>query len=68
MWAATAWVLATGHWLGWAYLLEFQGEPVHLGVWAAGLAFVAANVALLCTLQGALQQPPHVGAATLKQE
>ena len=39
-----------GHWLLWAYLLEFEGRGVHLGVWAAGLLFMAANVWLVCEL------------------
>ena len=42
--AAMAW------WLGWAYLLEFRGLPVHLGVWAAGLLFLAAHTWLACEL------------------
>ncbi len=58
LWAVAAWMLAAGHWLAWAYLLEFQGIPAHMGVWAAGVAFVAANVTLLCKLHTALLQPP----------
>jgi hypothetical protein len=38
------------HWLGWAYLLEFQGRPVHLFVWIASLAFFAAHVWVACEL------------------
>ena len=41
------------HWLGWAYLLEFQGVRVHLAVWGASLAFLAAHAWLLCELLAA---------------
>ena len=44
------WVVAQLHWLSWAYLLEFQGLSVFLGVWLAGLLFLAANTALICQL------------------
>ena len=53
--AGACWVLAVAHWLGWAYLLEFQGLPMHLGVWAAGVVSLAANVGLLCALQTVLR-------------
>lgn len=50
--AAIAWPLGLAHWLGWAYMLEFQGYPVHLFVWGAGIVFFAINVwcitSLLC--------------------
>lgn len=55
---AAAWLAAAAHWLGWAYALEFRGAPVHLGVWAAGLLFLAANVALLCQLAAACAEDP----------
>lgn len=55
--ALAAWAAAAAHWLAWAYLLEFRGAPVHLGVWAAGLAFMAANMVLLCALAGAVARP-----------
>ena len=48
--ALAGWAAAQLHWLGWAYLLEFQGRPVFLGVWAASLVFLAANAALLVQL------------------
>ena len=48
--AAALWVVAQLHWLGWAYLLEFQGMSVFLGIWLAGLLFLAANTALICQL------------------
>lgn len=38
------------HWLLWAYLLEFRGAGVHLAVWGASLAFLAAHVWLVCEL------------------
>lgn len=41
------WVAAQLHWLGWAYLLEFQGMSVHLEVWLASLIVLAANVQLM---------------------
>lgn len=41
------------HWLLWAYLLEFQGAGVHLAVWFASLAFLAAHVRLICELVAA---------------
>ena len=64
--AAAAWATAAAHWLAWAYLLEFRGTPVHLAVWAAGLVFLAANVALLCVLAAGFAQPSKVkkGAAS----
>ncbi len=37
------WPLALCHWLAWAYMLEFQGQPVHLFVWLAGLLFFFTN-------------------------
>ena len=63
--AAAAWAAAAAHWLAWAYLLEFRGALVHLAVWAAGLVFLAANVALLCVLSASFAQPSKVvrGAA-----
>ncbi len=48
--ALAGWAAAQLHWLGWAYLLEFQGRPVFLGVWAASIVFLAANAALLIQL------------------
>ena len=61
--AAAAWGCCMAHWLAWAYLLEFRGSPVHLGVWGAGLAFLAAHVWLLWELitawrLGAGGEPP----------
>jgi hypothetical protein len=49
-----AWALAAASWLGWAYLLEFKGSPVHVAVWLAGLAFMAAHTWLACQLAVAL--------------
>ena len=43
-----------GHWLAWAYALEFGGRRVHLGVWAASLLFYAAHVWVLVELALAL--------------
>lgn len=40
---AAVWLGAELHWLSWAYRLEFLGQDVFLGVWAAGLLFFAAN-------------------------
>ena len=55
------------HWLLWAYCLEFLGWRVHLGVWAASLAFMAAHVWLMCELltawRGARQGAVAAGAA-----
>lgn len=48
--ALAAWALAQLHWLGWAYMLEFKGQAVYLGVWAASIVFLAANVALIVLL------------------
>lgn len=58
------------HWLLWAYLLEFQGAPVYLAVWAASLAFLAAHVWVICELltawwaglEGTAQAAPAVSA------
>ena len=33
-----------------AYLLEFQGLPVHLGIWVASLHFLTSNVLLVIQL------------------
>ena len=65
--AAAAWAAAAAHWLAWAYLLEFRGAPVHLAVWAAGLAFLAANVVLLCVLAAGFAQNSKVQPAQLQQ-
>lgn len=43
-----AWILALLGWLATAYQLEFRGENVFRPLWAASLAFFAANVALIC--------------------
>jgi hypothetical protein len=63
-----------GHWLAWAYALEFGGRRVPRGVGAASLLFYAAHVWVLVELvlalapQGkapqrdALQQPKQSGA------
>jgi len=48
--AATFWAAMQLHWLAWAYLLEFQGLPVHLGVWFASLLFLVSNVVLVVQL------------------
>lgn len=45
--AAILWTTSLGHWLAWAYALEFQGQPVHFFVWGAGLLWVLANAILL---------------------
>ena len=45
------------HWLGWAYLLEFEGRPVFLAVWAASIVFMAANAALLVQLLRSFTAP-----------
>ena len=60
--AALGWAGAMAHWLAWAYLLEFEGHPMHLAVWAASLAFFAAHVWLVCEVLTAwrhvVQRPP----------
>lgn len=48
--AGAAWVLTQLHWLLWGYLLEFEGRSVHLWLWAAGVAFLAANALCMCAL------------------
>jgi GPI mannosyltransferase 1 subunit M len=45
--AAGVWMAAQVHWLMWAYLLEFEGRQVFLGVWAASMVFLCANTWLL---------------------
>jgi len=52
-WAAAAWAGALGHWLAWAYALEHAGWSVYVCVWAASLAFLGAQAALLCALLAA---------------
>lgn len=41
------WTAAQVHWLGWAYLLEFQGQNVFFQLWTASLVFFAATVGVL---------------------
>eukprot|EP00890_Picochlorum_soloecismus_P005392 jgi/Picsp_1/5854/NSC_03213-R1_gpi mannosyltransferase 1 len=41
------WSLGLGHWLAWAYLLEFQGHAVYFAVWLASILFLLAHVNLL---------------------
>lgn len=43
-----AWVASLLAWLYWAYQLEFRGRQVYLFIWACGLLFLAANVAVAC--------------------
>ena len=45
------------HWLAWAYLLEFRGQPVFLAVWAASIVFLAANVALIVQILHSFAAP-----------
>jgi phosphatidylinositol glycan class M len=42
--SVAAWVATMGHWLFWAYQLEFGGKPLFLAVWVASLVFLAAHV------------------------
>jgi phosphatidylinositol glycan class M len=48
--AAAAWVVTQLHWLLWGYLLEFEGRGVHLGLWTAGVLFLAANAFCMVAL------------------
>jgi phosphatidylinositol glycan class M len=48
--AGAVWAAAQLHWLAWAYLLEFQGQGVHLMLWGASTAFLAANALCMCAL------------------
>lgn len=54
--ACLAWAASLGHWLAWAYQLEFAGSAVHVAVWCAGLLWVVANAALLRELVHALKK------------
>ena len=45
--AISFWVATQLHWLFWGYQLEFRGQPVHLIIWASGLAFMVANAVLI---------------------
>lgn len=48
MWGlGSFWLAATLMWLAMGWCLEFDGQPVHLLVWAAGLVFLLANVLIL---------------------
>jgi phosphatidylinositol glycan class M len=51
--AAAAWVVTQLHWLLWGYLLEFEGRDVHLGLWTAGVLFLAANAFCMVALMEA---------------
>jgi phosphatidylinositol glycan class M len=44
------WTAAQVHWLGWAYLLEFQGKNVFFQLWLASLVFFAVTVGVLAVL------------------
>jgi phosphatidylinositol glycan class M len=55
--ALAAWAAAQLHWLAWGYLLEFEGAPAHLGLWAASLVFLIANAALIVALLRAWDPP-----------
>jgi hypothetical protein len=49
------------HWNYWAFWLELRGQSVFLQVWAAGLAFFAANiVAMVALLRGHTYAPVFV--------
>lgn len=65
--AAAAWGAAMAHWLGWAYLLEFCGWRVHLAVWGASMAFLAAHVWLICELVAAWRHKQAALAAAERQ-
>ena len=55
--ALAGWAGAQLHWLAWAYMLEFKGRAVYLGVWAASIAFLAANVLLIKQLLYSFSAP-----------
>jgi phosphatidylinositol glycan class M len=44
---AALWVVTEGHWLAWAYQLEFLGRNAFLQVWAASTLFFAANAYII---------------------
>jgi phosphatidylinositol glycan class M len=48
--AAAAWAVLQLHWLAWGYAVEFAGRGAFLGLWAASVAFLAANAALAAAL------------------
>jgi GPI mannosyltransferase 1 subunit M len=48
--AAAAWAVLQLHWLAWGYAVEFAGRGAFLGLWAASVAFLAANAALAATI------------------
>eukprot|EP00899_Mesostigma_viride_P019500 jgi/Mesvir1/27551/Mv07306-RA.2 len=43
-----SWGMTQGHWLFWAYRLEFLGESVFLHVWVASVLFFCSNVWVIC--------------------
>lgn len=55
--AGVAWAVTQLHWLLWGYLLEFEGRGVHLGLWSAGVVFLAANAVCMCTLIQCCRKP-----------
>jgi phosphatidylinositol glycan class M len=55
--AGVAWTVTQLHWLLWGYLLEFEGRGVHLGLWSAGVVFLAANAVCMCSLMQCCQKP-----------
>ena len=59
-----AWVAAQALWLYMAFRLEFLGEAVHLGLWAAGLALLVTSTWILGQMLDAFDQDP---AASVKR-
>lgn len=41
------WAASLGHWLYWAFLLEFKAEPVFLQIWISSILFLTANVCVM---------------------
>lgn len=58
--ACVAWLVTQLHWLGWAYLLEFQSMNVHLMLWFAGILFLLAHTCVMWTLLDCSQLLPQV--------
>jgi len=55
--AAAAWALLQLHWLAWGYAVEFAGRGAFLGLWAASVAFLAANAGLAAALVLCYRRP-----------
>lgn len=65
--AAVFWLSAQLNWLAWAYLLEFQGQSIHVVVWINSLIFLVAHTGVILGLMRAFEPPPRDPAQLQKK-